>query len=478
MLLKKTFLYLPSQILGPLSQLVSILIWTHLADANTIGFVTLVSTQQELIRTIGLFWWSHFILRFIGEYRSNEEISTLESTSNAIISVSLIIQAVLSCILVLVIIDDNTSSTMLLCVALFVVFRSFNQHHALIATVKDKILDYTVLSLSGPCLGLLIGVYFLFSYGSDPIWPLLGFVLGEMVGSVYFLIRTKFIIQRSKISKQVSLKGLKYGLPIVVSGALAWFSLNISRYIVEMHAGLAAAGEFAVGYGLGQRASSLAAMLVTIAALPLAIKKIQEGTRQQALLQLSDNCALMLGVMGPCLLGIYLISDLVIPLVVAEEFVVSTLSILPWALLSGGLFSFASHYLNHLFYLDKKPGQLAWIDLSFALVITCVCFYFIKNYNVEVGMKFMVLSQFLIILLLLTFLILKRGLVFPLKNATKVSLAMVCMAISVNYILLDDIMITLALKIIIGLLVYLLILLVLFYRGFREVYISRGLSVE
>jgi len=95
-----------------------------------------------------------------------------------------------------------------------------------------------------------------------------------------------------------------------------------------------------------------------------------------------------------------------------------------------------------------------------------------------VGMKFMVLSQFLIILLLLTFLILKRGLVFPLKNATKVSLAMVCMAISVNYILLDDIMITLALKIIIGLLVYLLILLVLFYRGFREVYISRGLSVE
>jgi len=89
----------------------------------------------------------------------------------------------------------------------------------------------------------------------------------------------------------------------------------------------------------------------------------------------------------------------------------------------------------------------------------------------------MVLSQFLIIILLLTFLILKRGLVFPLKNAIKVSLAMVCMAMSVNYILIDDIMITLALKIIVGLLVYLFTLLVLFYRGFREIYNSRGLSV-
>jgi len=38
-------------------------------------------------------------------------------------------------------------------------------------------------------------------------------------------------------------------------------------------------------------------------------------------------------------------------------------------------------------------------------------------------------------------------------------------------------MITLALKIIVGLLVYLFTLLVLFYRGFREIYNSRGLSV-
>ena len=42
MLLRNTLLYLPAQIVGPLAQLVAMIVWTHAIDEPTLGVITLI----------------------------------------------------------------------------------------------------------------------------------------------------------------------------------------------------------------------------------------------------------------------------------------------------------------------------------------------------------------------------------------------------------------------------------------------------
>ena len=48
MLISNTLKYLPSQVLAPLSQFLSIILWTYFADEKLIGYITLITAFQEL----------------------------------------------------------------------------------------------------------------------------------------------------------------------------------------------------------------------------------------------------------------------------------------------------------------------------------------------------------------------------------------------------------------------------------------------
>ena len=58
MLLRNTLLYLPAQVVGPLFQLISVVVWTHIVGESPLGIVTLVTATHELLQTVFLYWWS------------------------------------------------------------------------------------------------------------------------------------------------------------------------------------------------------------------------------------------------------------------------------------------------------------------------------------------------------------------------------------------------------------------------------------
>src|SRR5258708_39828729 len=102
-------------------------------------------------------------------------------------------------------------------------------------------------------------------------------------------------------------------------------------------AGVAAAGLFAVGYGLGQRAAGVAAMLVTAAAFPLAVKSMELAGSRAAMRQLADNSALLVAVLTPSLAGIFMLRAEIVHLLIAPPFQQVTLAILPLATLAGAI---------------------------------------------------------------------------------------------------------------------------------------------
>ncbi len=50
MLLRHTLLYLPAQVVGPLFQLIAMIVWTHVVDEHTLGVITLVTATHELLQ--------------------------------------------------------------------------------------------------------------------------------------------------------------------------------------------------------------------------------------------------------------------------------------------------------------------------------------------------------------------------------------------------------------------------------------------
>jgi O-antigen/teichoic acid export membrane protein len=426
MLIIKTLKLLPAQLLSPLAQFASILIWTHIASSETIGVVTLVSGQQELIRTILLAWWSQYALRFIGEAQGNGKI--FQSTSNSILLFSALAQGIASVILLHFFVVSEPEFLLILSVMLFVVLRCINQHNVNIAAARSQTLDYNILSIVGPVLGLGIGAFLLFLLGDNPAYPLLGYALGESIGLIYSLARSQSGWVGWQIDYSILKQAYSYSLPLIISGALAWSAGNLSRYIIDHELGVAAAGDFAVGFGLGQRAAALAAMLVTAAGLPLAIRRMQESGTHAAMQQLADNCALLLATMLPCLVGLYLVSPDLVQLVVSKKFHKVTLDILPWALLSGGLYSFIYNYLNHYFLVTKNTRPLIMVDGSLAMITLGLSFPLIHSLGLVGGVIAMVLAASFVVLVLMAYLLGRCELCFPLKDALKIIIATVVMA--------------------------------------------------
>src|SRR5262245_48347091 len=60
MMIRHSLLYLPAQIIGPLMQLVAMVVWTHLVSEHTLGVITLVIATHELLQVAFLAWWSQF----------------------------------------------------------------------------------------------------------------------------------------------------------------------------------------------------------------------------------------------------------------------------------------------------------------------------------------------------------------------------------------------------------------------------------
>jgi O-antigen/teichoic acid export membrane protein len=429
MLIKKTLKLLPAQLLSPLAQFASILIWTHIASSETIGIATLVAGQQELIRTILLAWWSQYALRFIGEAHNSGKI--FQSTSNSILLVSALAQSIAAVMLLRFFVVSEPDFLLALSVVLFVALRCINQHNVNIAAARSQTLDYNILSIVGPVIGLGIGVALLFLFGDNPAYPLLGYALGESIGLIYSLVRSKSGWVGWQVDRSILKQAYGYSLPLIISGALAWSAGNLSRYIIDHELGVAAAGDYAVGFGLGQRAAALAAMLVTAAGLPLAIRRMQESGIAAAMQQLADNCALLLATMLPCLVGLYLVSPDLVQLAVAKNFQKVTLDILPWALLSGGLYSFIYNYLNHYFLVTKNTRPLIMVDGSLAMITLGLSFPLIHSLGLVGGVIAMVLAASLVVLVLMTYLLGRCELYFPLKDALKIIIATSVMAAAI-----------------------------------------------
>ena len=115
MLLKHTLLYLPAQFVGPLFQLLAMIVWTHVVDEHTLGIITLITATHELLQIGFLAWWSQYALRFFGRYQDGNDAPRFYRTENAVLLASIALQSAAVIGILLLVIAPDARTGLLAC---------------------------------------------------------------------------------------------------------------------------------------------------------------------------------------------------------------------------------------------------------------------------------------------------------------------------------------------------------------------------
>ncbi len=352
MLIRQTILYMPAQLFGPLAQFIAAVVWTHWLAPDAYGVLTTIMAAQELAFIGLLSWWSAYTLRFLGGQESVSNIA-FQKSENTILWISAAAQAMFGIGTLLVFRLDLTF-WLVAWTVLFTVSRCIGTHFSERARARGLILVYTVLQLFGPVAGFGIAYGAVSLVSPTPQSALAGFAIAQILGLLWAWRAMGLTVAISKPDRDQLWKAAVFGFPLIVGGAISWFSSNGIRIVVEQMNGIEALGLMSVGWGLGQRLSSVAAMLVTAAAYPLAVAKIKDGSMQDALWQLSLGGGLLLGILMPTAVGIILVTPVLVPLLIAEPFREVTLAVLPLAALAGALKNFRVHFFDQTIILVDK----------------------------------------------------------------------------------------------------------------------------
>lgn len=377
MLLKQTLLYLPAQVVGPLFQLIAMIVWTHIVDEQTVGVITLITATHELLQIGFLAWWSQYALRFFGRFLEDKNArERFYRTENAVLLGSMLAQSAVVIAILLLAITPTANDALIAAVVAYVASRSLNLYIGERARVQHQIGIYSIQQIVGPAVGFILGVVLIRIFGRGPEWPLLGYALAQFVAVFMALPSIGHGYRLWPLDREIVRHSMRYGVPLIIGGALGWVGLNASRFIVDEMQGVAAAGLFAVGYGLGQRAAAVASMLVTAAAYPIAVRQMEAGGSKAAMRQLADNSALLVAILAPSVVGIFLLRAEIVEVLIAKPFQQVTLAILPLSVLAGAIRNFRAHFGDQVFLLHSRTGLLtvvAAVDAVATVIASIVC---------------------------------------------------------------------------------------------------------
>ena len=394
MLIRHTLAYLPAQVLSPLMQLATALLLTHALGAADYGLTMLVFASQELVFLVCLSWWTTFYLRYGGRFEAargagngegqgrgqGHDPASLAGTEAAILLVSSAAQVLVTLGLILVT-EPGVSWSFYLGACLFTVTRS---HLGLLserARREAAIGAYSAVQIGAPLGGLLLTVALMHGWqgwqggqgsprsGTTPEHVLLVFALAQALVGGVVAHRLGLLVRPRALQRGVLRQALAFGGPVVVSNLLSWVGGNGIRFVVHHGAGAVALGLLSVGWGLATRLAGVAAMAVTAAAYPLAVKAMEAGDAAGARRQVADNAALLLALLAPATVGGVLLGPAFVPLVVAPEYQATTIAILPWALLGAAVRNLRMHGWDPLYLLCEAPRAMVALDAVEAVLM-------------------------------------------------------------------------------------------------------------
>jgi len=429
-LIRHTLKYLPAQLLSPLAQLASMILWTHWLSPTEMGVFTLVTVTQELAYLGCLGWFAVYALRYLPAQTDVAGRLRYLHTENAVVLASLAASALVAAATAWVLPGLQGYASSALAIAAFFASRAVSTHYSERARAQASFVAYTVLQIAGPVGGLLLGWWALKHVDATVVVLLSAYAVAQTVGVVLALPGLGLSWRWPQPDRQLLRAAVAFGGPVLGLAALGWVAENYIRYLVQWHSGAAALGLMIVGWSLGRRCAAVASMLVTTASFPLAARLLNENKREEALGHLSLNAAMMVGVLLPVTVAVELLGPTLVKLFVAAQYQDITAEVLGLSVLAGALRNLHMHTSDQLMVLERRIGMLAKVDL--VEIVLCAGFSLVGLY--AEGVRGAVIGQALGSLLTLGLSVWlahhRLGFRWPWRDTAKVSLASAVMLLA------------------------------------------------
>jgi O-antigen/teichoic acid export membrane protein len=220
------------------------------------------------------------------------------------------------------------------------------------------------------CSLSFVAIYYL---GPNASAVLASLCFAQILGLIFVLRRLGVAGMPIPPDRALVRSAFAYAGPLIAAGAALWIGGNGIRLVVEHMSGPIALGLLSVGWGLGQRIASVAAMLVTAAAFPLAVKQLKGGDRSEAMRQVAVNNLFICGLLAPMAVGTLIISANFVNLIIAEPFRAVTLVIFPIATLTGAIRNLAIHGACQSYLLVSRTDLTLKVDVADAVMTMTGC---------------------------------------------------------------------------------------------------------
>jgi O-antigen/teichoic acid export membrane protein len=475
MLIRQTVLYLPAQLIGPALQFIATVIWTHWLTPNEYGTLLFLIASQELIFVICLSWWSHYTLRYIGALRDDAERLRYLACEGSVLALTSITQTALA-IVILMTLSTKVTPELVAATILYTLTRSAIAHLSERARAGSRIELYTFAQTAGPALGFVLAFAAIVLIAPTAENALFGFAIAQTLALLWLGRAMHLSFGSRTLDLETLRRALRFGIPLVIAGAVGWVSVNGIRVIVNELRGVEAMGLLSVGWSLGQRLSSTIAMLVTAAAFPLAVKFLHHGSREDSLRQLANSGALLFALLLPTTVGLLLIAPQLITLAIAQPFQAVTIAVLPVAVIAGALRNMRLHFSDQAFLLFERTDLATLVNGFEAIAVVIFCLTGLALYGIVGAAAGCLAGSLLGLIAGMSLSRVRFGLIIPWKHVLRISIATAVMALAVALTpnSLSQPILLLVLKVANGIIVYALTLTAL-YPSFRRT--LRQLSV-
>jgi O-antigen/teichoic acid export membrane protein len=257
-----------------------------------------------------------------------------------------------------------------LVMAAFFASKALNAHYAERARAQSAFLAYTALQLSGPVGGLALGWLAMHHWGATAAVLLGAYAVAQTLGTLLAFPGLGMSWRLPRPDAALLKAALGFGGPLLGLAMLSWVAENYIRYLVQWQAGAAALGLMIVGWALGRRCASVAAMVVTTAAFPIASRLLNEGRREEALAQLRLNAVMLMFVLLPVTVAVELLGPALVAMTVATEYRDVTVDLLGLSMAAGAIRNLHVHVTNQLMVLERRLKRSAQIDL--VEIVACI----------------------------------------------------------------------------------------------------------
>ena len=369
MLMRHTLLYLPAQVLGPLAQFAAIPLFTYAMAPAAYGLFTYVLVAQDFVFLLCLSWWSQYTVR----YPNDRSTDAAYDESEGAILLGCCLAQVVAALLVLLFVSEPVTAPFACASVLFIATRSTSLHLAERARARHRVADYTFAQVAGPVAGLALAFAATTLIAATPTTALLGYGVAQAGVLARLLGRQPVRLVRRWPDGRLVRDALAFGMPLIVAALAVWVGINAIRLLVDHAMGSGAMGLVVVGWGLGQRLTATAAMLVTAAAFPLAVRSFRAGARDEAFAQITRNGLLMFALVLPAALGVFMLRTALVTLLVATPFRATTLAVLPAALAAGLCRNIRTHVVDQVCLLVERTPVVLAASIGEALAVTIFC---------------------------------------------------------------------------------------------------------